>query len=152
MMSEEYTEDPKKLKDLLDEIEAQYYEVIKREQSLITAIELKQVYLDAAEKVGQVERFSVENKFPEIGNQIIKQLRVYLRNLRKMYLAYADGRPTKGQQYAKKSCKARYDLEVMKKRIENINTYGFDIDNHKLTKKSLEQIKKDLKNLPTEEN
>lgn len=152
MMSGEYTEDYKKLLGLIDEIDVLHLEVKKKEDSLITAVELKQVYFDAAEQVGQAERFAAEKKFPEIGNQIIKQIRVVLRNIRKMYLAFAKGQPTKAMQYAKKNVKALHDIEVMKKRKENINIYGFDIDNHKLTKKSLEQIGKDLENLPTEEN
>jgi len=77
-----------------------YIEIADKENSIsINKEDLKQIYLDAAEKVGQGERTIREMKFNDSDAKGIKAILEAFRFMRKMYIAYANGQPTKAKRY-----------------------------------------------------
>lgn len=68
-------------------------EVVEKESSLtVTKDELKEVYLDAAKRVGEINQKLGEMKLNDLDAYGINSLREYLKIMRKCYIHHANGK------------------------------------------------------------
>lgn len=105
-------------------------EVTQKEDSLtVTKEELKEVYLDAAKRVGEAEQTIREMKLNESDAHGVKNVREALRGMRKVYTLLSEGRQKAAAEEGIKVSEKIVDYIKQLRRLHNIAKYGFDINN-----------------------